>query len=943
MGWALDDPSPQSAHHNSVYKLLTSDCVDGIIVLSPGLACATGQAAIERLCESYRPLPLCSLGMTIPGVPSIFIDNRAGMRSVIEHAIVKHHSRRVAFLGGTPGNADAEMRLDEFQAVLKEYGLPIDPGLITTGHFDMSRAESATADLLDSQKSFDTLVAANDGMAIGALRILKHRGIRVPQDIRVVGFDDVALSRFIEPALTTVRQPLDKMAAKAVELIADQFSGRQVPDRVDIHAELVVRHSCGCTQLLAPAGSQHSATTKASLADPVGDANATIEQQLIDPVRRDTIDAFTTEYRLTNALTNELNGHKGAVLSTVDSILEEMDIRDNPCDTLLPLVLDLRSHAQPSLSKEFENVWSATQRTISGALARSQLEQRFQVETMYNTLLDAANHILTALDVRSLRDGLLQALTGIHTKDLMISLFPEDSRQELETLVCFREGKACTRPVERVRATDLFPSHFRDSERQRTLFVLPMVSVVRMIGIFVIEAHDEFFDYQMLRDHIATSFKLAALHEQAINQTALHERGLQERVATAERMRSLSVLAGGVAHDLNNALGSLVALSDVVLEELDMVRQDPHHDETELRADLVAMKTGALRAAETIKDLMTLGRRGRAAREPLDVNQVVQCCIRDVRSQLPADRIRSIHVVADSTGEPLTILGSEPHLIRAIGNLVRNAIEVIDQGGTVIVRTDCVKLDNLLCAYEDVPPGQYATVTVRDTGCGIPTEQLNRVFEPFFSTKKLSEVSGSGLGLAIVHSVVKEHDGFLDVRSQLGQGTTFTLYFPRTNGAIITGDEPNSVQHGHAQILVVNDDPIQLRIARRVLSRLGYDITTLASGAHAYQLLCHGHLPVPGAGAKVDTLTSAFDVLIMDMALNEEKTGLEVFQDIRRVFPRQKCIIASGHSVMSDIHDIPRTELLWLSKPYTMTTLAQAVQSLLGAEKRISSRPPLQG
>jgi signal transduction histidine kinase/ActR/RegA family two-component response regulator len=474
------------------------------------------------------------------------------------------------------------------------------------------------------------------------------------------------------------------------------------------------------------------------------------------------------------------------------------------------------------------------------------------------------------------------------------------------------------------------------------MFVLAITSDTRMIGIIAIESHAEFFDYQLLRDHISTSVKVVALHEQAVKQTALHERSVQERIATAERMRSLSVLSGGVAHDLNNALGSLVALSDVVLDELDERRRNPQHDESELRADLVAIKSGALRAAETVKDLMTLGRRGRTSREPLDLNQLVQRCVRDVRMQLPADRVRPVQVRVEPSAAPMTILGSEAHLVRAVGNLIHNAIEAVGQDGTITVRTDALSLPNVLCLYEDVPAGEYVTVTVSDTGPGIAAEHLNKVFEPFFTTKKLRETSGSGLGLSIVHSVVKEHEGYLAVASHLGHGTTFTLYFPRINNneVVVSDSEPSLIIQGRAKILVVDDDPIQLRVASRVLGRLGYEVTVIASGMQAYQLLCDRAEGVTSVASTSRPTTSAFDVLILDMALNEEQSGLEVFHRIREKFPDQKGVLASGHSFMQEEQQATESGLIWLSKPYTATSLSQAVQSQLSPQMRPSSKPP---
>jgi len=132
--------------------------------------------------------------------------------------------------------------------------------------------------------------------------------------------------------------------------------------------------------------------------------------------------------------------------------------------------------------------------------------------------------------------------------------------------------------------------------------------------------------------------------------------------------------------------------------------------------------------------------------------------------------------------ESLVMVASDAHVARAITNLVRNAAEAITERGEVVVRTAAVDLTDEHSGYEAIPPGRYATVSVADSGGGIPAAELGRVFEPFFSGKRVGDRSGSGLGLAIVHGVAKEHDGFVDLTSTLGHGTTFTLYFPRAAG-----------------------------------------------------------------------------------------------------------------------------------------------------------------
>ena len=397
----------------------------------------------------------------------------------------------------------------------------------------------------------------------------------------------------------------------------------------------------------------------------------------------------------------------------------------------------------------------------------------------------------------------------------------------------------------------------------------------------------------------------------------LHERSVQERLAATKRMEALSVLAGGVAHDLNNALGPLVALPDIILTQL---QETPGDGETlrDLRADIEAIKVASLRAAQTIKDLLALGRQGRMAKENVDVNRVIKSCWANSTLRFVEEGTSRVNMIADLCPTPLLVRGSEPQLARAVDNLIRNAVEAVAGNGEVVVKSAKVSFVEPRAGYETVPAGPYATLSVSDDGCGIEPHELGQVFEPFFTKKRAMETSGSGLGLAIVHGVVKEHEGFIDIASTPGVGTTISLYFP-----LVDGLEPRepllAVPRGSARILIVDDEPIQLRTGRRVLVRLGYQVETIESGLAAYELFSRA----------ATTGQSPFDLVIMDMVLGEVLDGLQIIEQIQRLFPAQKAIVVSGHAPTERAERAVRKGLTWLGKPYGVETLAQAVQQVL--------------
>jgi nitrogen-specific signal transduction histidine kinase/CheY-like chemotaxis protein len=417
------------------------------------------------------------------------------------------------------------------------------------------------------------------------------------------------------------------------------------------------------------------------------------------------------------------------------------------------------------------------------------------------------------------------------------------------------------------------------------------------------------------------------LQREIAHQSALRERSVQERLATNRRLESLSILAGGVAHDLNNVLGPLVAFPDHMLAQLHSLDS---HDVAirELREDIELIKVAGQRASQTIKDLLTLSRQGRTAKQPIDLNQVLVECgggnaTRHLQLSNSGPRIR-----VEIPPEPLIIHASEAHVVRAVTNLLQNAIDVSDSKGEVLLRSYTRVIESPLDRYETIVPGEYVILEVSDSGCGLPGDTRQRIFEPFFSTKPLSQRSGTGLGLAIVHGVVKEHDGFIDVDSAPGIGTTFALYFPRSRSRVVSSRPPLPRRAAGERILVVDDDPIQLRTCSRVLSRYGYRVETTSSGSDACERCARA-----AAGE-----SDGYDLVVLDVQLSEGEDGLELYEKILKINPYQKAVLASGHAPTHRIEAALERGIPWLQKPYTADALADTVGGALDSAPPLVSR-----
>lgn len=244
------------AYANQVYSLINSQSIDGLIILSSTLEGETPEEKVEYFCRKYLLLPVVSIGLEIKDIPSVVIDNKINIKKALSHLIEDHGRRNIAFIRGFVCNQEAQERYEAYLEALAEHHIAINEGLIFIGNFLKPAGQEAVRVLLDERKAkFDAVMAANDAMALGALEELRERGIRVPQEVAVVGFDDVAEAKSINPPLTTICQPYYDMGIRALGMLLDLIAGKQVPPKVMLPTELIIRQSCGCkSPLLLKAG-----------------------------------------------------------------------------------------------------------------------------------------------------------------------------------------------------------------------------------------------------------------------------------------------------------------------------------------------------------------------------------------------------------------------------------------------------------------------------------------------------------------------------------------------------------------------------------------------------------------------------------------------------------------------------------------------------------------
>ncbi|MDG5816612.1 GGDEF domain-containing protein [Chitinispirillales bacterium ANBcel5] len=239
-------PYDYQYQHNVIYDLPNRANIDALIIASGTMINFLTDEEFKNFYTKYSPLPVVSISIPLENTPGVFIDNKVGMRKLLNHLIVDHNIKRIAYLKGPESNSEANGRFDVYKAILREHHIEYDKSLVYTGDFTKYSGVDAISELIDKRKvQFDAIAAGNDEMALSAIDELKRRGIDVPGDIAVVGFDDVESARFCTPSLSTVTQPLYQQARKALELATDLIDKKEVTD-ITLNTDCIIRESCGC-------------------------------------------------------------------------------------------------------------------------------------------------------------------------------------------------------------------------------------------------------------------------------------------------------------------------------------------------------------------------------------------------------------------------------------------------------------------------------------------------------------------------------------------------------------------------------------------------------------------------------------------------------------------------------------------------------------------------
>ncbi|MCP4022640.1 MAG: response regulator, partial [Desulfobacteraceae bacterium] len=362
---------------------------------------------------------------------------------------------------------------------------------------------------------------------------------------------------------------------------------------------------------------------------------------------------------------------------------------------------------------------------------------------------------------------------------------------------------------------------------------------------------------------------------------------------------------GGIAHDFNNILNIIIGNTELLLVKVPSSSSFSHHIES--------IKEASLRAADIVRQLLSFSKKSKQSLKPVQIGELLKDVIRLIKSTLPS----SVEIVPQINIKTKVVMADPVQMNQIFLNLCINASQSMDQNtGIIKINVDSYNLiESKQPGFTGLKQGEYLRITFSDNGRGIPASIIDRIFDPYFTTKEIGH--GSGIGLAVVHGIVKNHNGHIDVESKPGKGTSFFVYLPVVDvkPEIDEDRPPSNVPTGKESILLVDDEELILEMAEDVLGRLGYSVHKAQSPLKAFEMF--------------KNKPEGFDLVITDMTM-PQMTGLVLAKKIHNISPQMPVIVCTGYSELIDgktAWELNLAEIIM--KPIRLADMAQKVRFVL--------------
>ena len=778
-GSELDSPGGFSRQSNLIYDMVDRGRLDGLIIWASSLAAYVGPDVIQGFCERYRPLPLVGIGLPLNGVPSIILDSYQGMRDALLHLVEEHGRRRVAFLRGPLQHREAQLRYQAYLHIVKEFGLENDPLLVAPPkNWERSWGAEAVRLLMEDRgMKFDSIACVNDGLAVGAIEYLQARGVKIPDEVAIIGFDNIPEGRVVTPPLTTVPIRMKERGRQAVRTLLAQIRGESVPALVTLPTKVRLRQSCGCPDpMVVEAGLADSKVKFSGWVDdprPWPERVAAHRFEILAEMEHVLdLDESTPGWAgdLLDALLNKINSEAANGFPTyLQRLLRNSAQAGGDLIAWQKVISVMRARVvsllQPGTDQleRAERYLHQARVMISEGAVRAQGYLQWKKAEELDELLRIRQVVSGAQTLKELVDILARELPVLKIHRCYLSLYvdPKDPVKGARLVLAYDETRRYTE-----REGQIFSPSWRltplglDADQPQNLVVYPLYYRDEQLGFISLDAR--IFQgrvHQLLCEQVSSALKSVLLVEQNLK---LYHQALEAQHVAEEANLLKSRFLSMVSHELLTPMVLLVGLSEMMLRE-GIGDRPPLPDA--YRQDMTRIHAGAQQLGSLVRDVLDLARSQlgqlKLARKPMNLEDMLKPVVL-VGEQMT--RSKGLTWRAEIPAVLPQISGDAARLQQVALNLVSNAVKFTSQGEVALI----VDLED-----------DQVTVSVRDTGLGVPLAEQDAIFDEFRQSERTVSrgYGGLGIGLAICRQLIEMHEGKLGLISSGSEDGGSTFYF----------------------------------------------------------------------------------------------------------------------------------------------------------------------
>ncbi len=803
--------------------------VDGIIVAPHPLTPAQSSYVQKLLADGF---PIIVVGPEELG-PAVMVDAAGGFRQAFNH-LFEHGHRQIAFIAGvTRRSIDTSQRLQAYLDAQRVAGIAHDSRLVAYGEASLPGGRQAMRQILAAGAPFTAVLANNDRSAFGAIEALREAGRRVPEDVAVIGFDDILEARACLPPLTTIRQPTFTLGYQAALRLLDRIAGRSDDPQITVlPTQLVIRASCGCRLDHEPPADHDAGLYDVSMRGAPANLAHSMAEAAMNLAR--TLKPAEVEadcHRLLRALIESADASSGrnddsSFVETLRAILlptsriEDVDAWQAALSVLhhaLPAFFDALHRHMPAALMRAELLLHQTRLVISERSRQLATRRLIQHMALTDQLGMLTAQLLSALDESQVGAILTKHLPQVHVRHMLAARFvPVTGDPVAQSTVLFCHGLPENRAGERFVTQQFPPPHFYPEDEPFQLALLPLIVQDQNTGFVAFDAGNLEPCAAIVRN-LAAALRSSHLYRDAVQGQRIAEQ------ASQLKSRFLSM----VSHELRAPLNLIVGLSEVLVRE----QHQTSPEIADIAQDLDRIHTSAQHLGRLISDVLDLASSEagqlRVLREPLDLCEVLAATV--ITGEQMA-REKGLRWQVEMPHSAPWVLGDRTRLRQVVINLLSNAVK-FTTNGTVALRVSA-------------DAGQ-ATVAVSDTGVGVTVAEQASIFDEFQRSERAVArgYSGLGLGLAICKHLVELHGGTIGLRSSgvEGSGSTFFFTLPTIDVGALSAEPDGPLEPGNLDrlarilchdelsnsgvtaiktILIVDDDPGSLDLHARLVRQL---------------------------------------------------------------------------------------------------------------------------